>query len=163
MGGLVAAGIYLFMNRASDLAASKSPTDDDGGVIPDEPKAGIAAVLLVECIGTFFWALTASMGDPLSVGCIITSMVYMGDHVSGGQYNPAVSLGTAIRFRAPLPDYLHVVLKVRESLSRAGCCARGWHNVVCLTPPPLFVPSACVHRALHSWEVPLWRALCRMP
>lgn len=59
---------------------------------------------LTEFIGTFFLVLTVNltvMGQvpmaPLAIGASLMIMVYMGGHVSGGHYNPAVSLALALR------------------------------------------------------------------
>lgn len=60
--------------------------------------------LLTEFIGTFFLVLTIGMTvvagspfAPLAIGCSLMIMVYMGGHVSGGHYNPAVSLAAFFR------------------------------------------------------------------
>lgn len=62
------------------------------------------AAFLQEFIGTFYLCLTISMTSiggggfgGFCVGTILAIMVYCGGHVSGGQYNPAVSLGVFIR------------------------------------------------------------------
>jgi aquaporin Z len=54
---------------------------------------------LTEFIGTFFLVLTVGLTvvnevslAPLAIGASLMVMVYMGGHVSGGHYNPAVSL-----------------------------------------------------------------------
>ncbi|MBQ8476316.1 aquaporin, partial [bacterium] len=61
---------------------------------------------LVEFIGTFFLVFTVASavllgGDgviaPLSIGFVLMIMVYAGGHISGGHYNPAVSLAAALR------------------------------------------------------------------
>ncbi len=61
---------------------------------------------LVEFIGTFFLVFTISAtalwgGEgviaPLAIGFALMIMVYAGGYVSGGHYNPAVSLAAAIR------------------------------------------------------------------
>lgn len=55
---------------------------------------------LTELVGTFFLVLviglTVTAGTPfapVAIGVVLMVMVYMGGHVSGGHYNPAVSLG----------------------------------------------------------------------
>ena len=61
---------------------------------------------LVEFIGTFF--LVATVGctviapgagtiAPLAIGSALMVMVYAGGHVSGGHYNPAVTLAVWMR------------------------------------------------------------------
>jgi aquaporin Z len=60
--------------------------------------------LVVETLGTFFLVMTVGMavlggggGGPLAVGAILVAMVYAGGHVSGGHYNPSVTLGVFLR------------------------------------------------------------------
>ncbi|MGH7882697.1 MAG: aquaporin [Candidatus Dormibacteraceae bacterium] len=61
------------------------------------------AKLLTEFVGTFVFlsviALSGPIGPlaPLAIGSALMVMVYMGGHVSGGHYNPAVSLGVFLR------------------------------------------------------------------
>lgn len=59
---------------------------------------------LTEAIGTFFLVLsigmTAVLGStaaPLAIGATLMVMVYMGGHVSGAHYNPAVTLAVWLR------------------------------------------------------------------
>jgi aquaporin Z len=53
---------------------------------------------LVEFIGTFFLVFVIGLsGNPLAIGCILMVMVYMGGHISGAHYNPAVTLAILIR------------------------------------------------------------------
>ena len=70
---------------------------------------------LVECIGTFFLVFTVAsavmMGGEgvipaISIGFILMVMVYAGGHISGGHYNPAVSLAAAIRGALPCRDLI---------------------------------------------------------
>jgi aquaporin Z len=58
---------------------------------------------LTEAIGTFFLVLTIGLTvlhgtplAPLAIGSCLMVMVYMGGHVSGGHYNPAVSLAVLL-------------------------------------------------------------------
>ncbi len=69
--------------------------------------------MLVEFIGTFFLILTVgctvfSNGSgvipAIAIGFILMVMVYAGGHISGGHYNPAVSLACAIRGALPWRD-----------------------------------------------------------
>jgi aquaporin Z len=60
---------------------------------------------LTELVGTFYLVLTVGLsvvnGAPLVIGASLMVMVYMGGHISGGHYNPAVSLAVAIRGKLP--------------------------------------------------------------
>jgi aquaporin Z len=69
----------------------------------------MARKLVVEAIGTFFLVLTvgqvvidpgAGALAPLAIGSALMVMVYAGGHISGGHYNPAVTLGVFLRGRA---------------------------------------------------------------
>jgi aquaporin Z len=60
--------------------------------------------VLTEFIGTFFLVLTIGLTvlsgtpfAPLAIGTALMVMVYMGGHVSGAHYNPAVTLAVALR------------------------------------------------------------------
>lgn len=68
---------------------------------------------IVEAIGTFFLVLTvasvviepgAGALAPLAIGSALMVMVYAGGHISGGHYNPAVTLGVFLRGRATATD-----------------------------------------------------------
>src|SRR5438046_10690440 len=63
---------------------------------------------LTEFIGTFFLVLTVgctvipgspSVIPPLAIGAALMVMIFAGGHVSGGHYNPAVTLAVFIRGR----------------------------------------------------------------
>ena len=73
--------------------------------------------LLTEFIGTFFLVLTigltvtaGSQFAPLAIGTSLMIMVYMGGHISGGHYNPAVSLAALMRGALPSGDFLPYVV-----------------------------------------------------
>jgi len=67
-----------------------------------------------EFIGTFFLVFTVGMVvlephsagllAPLAIGSALAVMVFAGGHVSGGHYNPAVSLAVFLRGKLPLKD-----------------------------------------------------------
>ena len=70
---------------------------------------------LVEFIGTFFLVLTIGMTvvdpnstqfAPLAIGSALMIMVYAGGHISGGHYNPAVTVAVWLRGRCPAADVL---------------------------------------------------------
>ena len=64
-----------------------------------------------EVIGTYFLVLTVGLTSlaqsplaPLAIGCSLMIMVYMGGHVSGAHYNPAITLAIWIRGKLPAGD-----------------------------------------------------------
>ena len=71
------------------------------------------AKYLTEFIGTFFFVATIGFtviapgaGDmaPLAIGAALMVMIFAGGHVSGGHYNPAVTLAVYLRGRCPAAD-----------------------------------------------------------
>jgi aquaporin Z len=67
--------------------------------------------LLTEAIGTFFLvytigltSLSQSVLAPFAIGSILMTMVYMGGPISGGHYNPAVTLAVFLRGKLKAVD-----------------------------------------------------------
>ena len=91
-GALVATAVRMYQNL---------PSHQDTGDFP-------AVIPLTELIGTFMIVLTASLTSgspatqPLAIGSMVLAMVYMGDHVCGADYNPAITLGALLRFGTPM-------------------------------------------------------------
>ena len=70
---------------------------------------------LTEFIGMFLFVLVVGMvvidpgiGSlaPLAIGSVLMVLVYAGGHISGGHYNPAVTLAVWLRGRCPATDVL---------------------------------------------------------
>jgi aquaporin Z len=62
---------------------------------------------ITEFIGTFFLVLTVGLtGNPLAIGSALMVMIYGGGHISGGHYNPAVTLAVFIRGKITSSDAL---------------------------------------------------------
>lgn len=68
---------------------------------------------LVEFIGTFFLVFTIGMTviapgagamAPLAIGSVLAVMIFAGGHVSGGHFNPAVTLGVWLRGKCDTSD-----------------------------------------------------------
>ncbi len=100
---------------------------------------------LVEFIGTFFLIFTVASCSllgaqdviaPLAIASALMVMVYAGGHISGGHYNPAVSLAAAIRGALPWKQFapyivsqiLGGVVAVYTFLLMAG------NSIIALTP-----------------------------
>jgi aquaporin Z len=72
--------------------------------------------LVYEFIGTFFLMLTVGMTvintntpefwAPLAIGSALAVMIFAGGHISGGHYNPAVSLAVFLRKKISLENML---------------------------------------------------------
>jgi aquaporin Z len=79
---------------------------------PAEAAGPSAAVkFVVEAIGTFFLVFTVGAAvatssplAPLGIGAVLMVMIYAGAHLSGGHYNPAVTLAVLVRRRIGLGD-----------------------------------------------------------
>ncbi|HEY0945353.1 MAG TPA: aquaporin [Opitutaceae bacterium] len=66
---------------------------------------------LVEFIGTFFLVFTVGMSvrggadlAPLAIGAVLMVMIFAGGHISGGHFNPAVTLAVFLRGKCPARD-----------------------------------------------------------
>ncbi|MBP3820789.1 aquaporin [bacterium] len=85
---------------------------------------------LVEFIGTFFLVFTIGaiaffwnegVIAPLAIGFVLMVMVYAGGHVSGGHYNPAVSLAVLVRGAMEEKDYIpYALFQIAGALCASG-------------------------------------------
>jgi len=100
----------------------------------------VVAKYLTEFIGTFFLVLviclmTTQGNDhtgivaPLAIGCTLMIMVYMGGHVSGGHYNPAVTLACFLRGACGWADVVPYWIS-----QVAGACAAAFVSSIMLLP-----------------------------
>jgi aquaporin Z len=83
------------------------------------PDGGLATVqwaeaarkYAVEALGTFFLVFTVgaavlsgSTYTPLAAGAVLMAMIYAGGHISGGHYNPAVTMAVLLRGRIQIGE-----------------------------------------------------------
>jgi aquaporin Z len=108
---------------------------------------------LVEFIGTFFLVLTIGMTviepgagsfAPLAIGAALMVMVYAGGHVSGGHYNPAVTLAVWLRGRCPAADVFPYIGAQIVGGSVAALLALGLKGDVVVTPADIKVFPALI-------------------
>ena len=66
---------------------------------------------IIEFIGTFFLMLIIGLtGNPVAIGVMLMVMVYMGAHISGAHYNPAVSIAMIIRGLISVKDAIKYII-----------------------------------------------------
>lgn len=88
---------------------------------------------LVELIGTFFLVLTvgctviekgAGPLAPLAIGASLMVMIFAGGHISGGHYNPAVTLGVWLRGKCETKDVAPYMIAQIVGAGIAACIVR---------------------------------------
>ena len=101
---------------------------------------------IVELIGTFFLVFTVGtcvinpadgVIAPIAIGGVLMVMIFAGGHISGGHFNPAVTIGVAVRGRLPsseIPAYILAQLVGAVLASGAACYLKG-------SPGPLGEPD----------------------
>ena len=94
-----------------DLSTSHVSTQQLSAAPAIETGPRPAVKYAVEAIGTFLLVFTvgAAVGShsalaPLAIGTVLMVMIYAGGHLSGGHYNPAVTLAALIRHRIGVRD-----------------------------------------------------------
>jgi aquaporin Z len=107
---------------------------------------------LTEFIGTFFLVLTIGLtivGEsafaPLAIGSVLMVMVYMGGHISGAHYNPAVTLGVFLRGKMDGRDVApYMIVQVLGALLAGGAV----YSIMGETFAPTPGPNASLSSAL---------------
>ena len=102
---------------------------------------------IAEFIGTFFLVLTigctvigagAAVIAPLAIGAALMVMVFAGGHISGGHYNPAVTLGVLIRGKVKATDAVpYIIAQIAGAAVAAlivGKCLRAGAAVTPMAP-----------------------------
>jgi aquaporin Z len=115
------------------MVSAQPPTrpitgDESSGVV-DGPPAGLKYA--AEAIGTFFLVFTvgAAVGTrshfaPLAIGAVLMVMVYAGGHISGGHYNPAVTLSVLVRRRISAGDaFMYWIVQFAAGLLAAAAAS----------------------------------------
>jgi aquaporin Z len=60
---------------------------------------------LMEFVGTFFLVVAITLiGNPITIGLMLMAMIYVGGHISGAHFNPAISFACFIQNKLRLAD-----------------------------------------------------------
>src|SRR5580704_12952700 len=85
----------------------------------------------VEAIGAFFLTLVVAVSvlshsvfTPLAAGATLMVMIYAGGHISGGHYNPAVTIAALVRRRIDIGDAVAYWIVQAAGAIAAGALAR---------------------------------------
>jgi aquaporin Z len=82
---------------------------------------------VTEFIGTFFLVLVVALtGNALAIGAVLMVMVFAGGHISGGHYNPAVTLAVLIRGKVSSTDAIIYIVAQIIAAAVAALIAR-WY------------------------------------
>jgi aquaporin Z len=119
---------------------------------------------IAEFIGTFFLVLTIGctvIGGPrpgiiapLAIGAALMVMVYAGGHISGGHYNPAVTLGILIRGKVQPADVVpYMVAQFAGGAVAALIVSKLLRADVAVTPLAPHVAAALVAEFLFTFAL----------
>jgi len=118
---------------------------------------------IAEFIGTFFLVLTigctvvgAGTGviAPLAIGAALMVMVYAGGHISGGHYNPAVTLGILIRGKVQPTDVVpYMVAQFAGAAVAALIVSKLLRAGVAVTPISPHIGPALVAEFLFTFAL----------
>ena len=98
-----------------------------------------ASTYLVEFMGTYFLVTAVIFsgaiggGGPLAVALMLVAMVFMGGHISGAHYNPAVTFAVFCSGRDQMkvvPAVIYIVVQVFASILAAFICWGLAENVI---------------------------------
>ena len=66
---------------------------------------------LVEFIGTFFFlSVIIFTGHPLAIGAALALAIYVGGKISGGNFNPAVTIMMAVGDKMPMANAVPYII-----------------------------------------------------
>lgn len=118
--------------------------------------------LIVEFIGTFFLVLVVGLTvidpgagafAPIAIGATLMIMVYAGGQLSGGHYNPAVTLGAWMRGACPASSVLPYMVTQIVAAIVAGITVnflKGQPTVNAMNPD---IPKAVINEILFTFAL----------
>ncbi len=117
---------------------------------------------LVELIGTFFFVLTigcvviekgAGPFAPIAIGTVLMVMVYAGGHISGGHYNPAVTLGVWMRGKCDTKDVAPYMVSQIVGAILAALVVRFFKSGSVITPGAISTLPALLAEFLFTFAL----------
>src|SRR5664279_1367572 len=117
---------------------------------------------LAEFIGTFFLVLTvgctvipgaAGVIPPLAIGAALMVMIFAGGHISGGHYNPAVTLGVLIRGKMKAADVVPYLVAQLLAAAAAATAVKFLRAGVAVTPMAPNVGPALLAEFLFTFAL----------
>ncbi len=115
---------------------------------------------IVEFIGTFFLVLAVCMagskaGDmaPVAIGATLMVMIFAGGHVSGGHYNPAVTLAVFIRGKCNATDLIFYWVAQIVGGVIAGLLAANYFNYFAVATSPEVPIKALVAELIGTFAL----------
>lgn len=118
--------------------------------------------LTTEFIGTFFLVfiigLCATQGlalAPVAIGLGLMVLVYMGGHISGAHYNPAVTLAIFLRGRIDVRGAVLYIVVQLAAATVAAMTVRGITGLTFVPSPSIPEPGAIAVEALFTFLLAL--------
>ncbi len=117
---------------------------------------------ITEFIGTFFLVLTigctvvpggAGVIPPLAIGAALMAMIFAGGHISGGHFNPAVTLAVWLRGRCDTKDVAPYMISQVLAAAAAACVVAFLYGTAKETMVIASVPKALVAEFLFTFAL----------
>jgi len=95
---------------------------------------GKYSIYMVEFLGTFFLVMTIGFcavkkiaNGPFAIGSVLMSTVFMGGHISGAHYNPAVTFGVYLTGRGKISTYQSIGYVFSQIFGSICASLTVWH------------------------------------
>src|SRR6266446_641137 len=123
------------MKEQTQMAGVTTTEEAPAYAAPAPPWGLATRKYVTEFTGSFFLtfavgvaALTGSVFVPLAAGATLMVMIYAGGHISGGHYNPAVTMAALVRRRIGIRDAVAYWIVQAAGGVAAGLLARAVVN-----------------------------------
>jgi aquaporin Z len=118
---------------------------------------------ITEFIGTFFLVFTVAAGAvggwaplgfaPLAIGSVLMVMIFAGGHISGGHYNPAVSMAVFVRGKMSVTEMIiYWVVQVAAGVV-AALLASSLLGIAASSPIPFDMTKVVIAEFLFTFAL----------